>query len=154
MKPVYIEECRRYRGEFMWRNVQLQCHGMPVLQEDCLRYDESMMDYWYQVYATNHLYTRHRITFETFLEAPEAILSAVTFSTPLPLPPGEVFYPLLPAQQAVMDKLDLEHVAELEAERAEAELEAMPETACRNGTWHEPLHHHAHPRRPARRMST
>lgn len=146
MKPVHTTERFDHSGPYHRR-----CSEM-CSPEEVPSYPDAYIEHWYRLFHANRLYERHHVRFDTFLEHPYEILGAVIYGQAWPLPRGQEYYPLLPSQQAVMEGLEREELSALEAERAEAEFDAMPTAECRNGTWVIPLHHTAHPRKPARRF--
>ncbi|MBL3601597.1 MAG: hypothetical protein JMN25_17325 [gamma proteobacterium endosymbiont of Lamellibrachia anaximandri] len=67
-------------------------------------YSDNYIEFYAEVYLANRAVLRDRgILFETFLHHPEEILEAAAFKKPLPL--DDTFYPLLPAQAAVQERL-------------------------------------------------
>lgn len=62
-----------------------------------LRRDDHALERWGKFYRANGLHTCG-VLFETFMLDPPAIAEALNFHKP-PLPAGEDFYPLLPAQR-------------------------------------------------------
>ena len=67
--------------------------------------------HWRMMYFANRV-GDHGISLAQYLLDPDAILHAVIYGTARPLPEGEEFYPLLPAQQAIADRLEAEELAE------------------------------------------
>ena len=104
-------------------------------------YPDAYIDYWGEIYTANPVLHRRGILFESFLQAPHELLAAVANGTALPLPDREDFYPLLPAQQRVRDRLVMEEIADALEQRLEQEHGPV----CRNGRLIEPLRHHAYP---------
>lgn len=58
------------------------------------------IEYWGRFYEENNFHSRG-IRFEIFMTDPFAISQAILFGTPMPLPRGEDYYPLLPRQRDV-----------------------------------------------------
>ena len=69
-------------------------------------YDDVWLHHWADVYLANTGLRAIGITFEMFLQAPAQILASATFHTLMPLPEAHKFYPLLPAQRAVQERVD------------------------------------------------
>lgn len=88
-------------------------------------YGDEYLDHWGEIYAANHLRSRG-ILFEMFLRYPAEIMQAVGFGCALPLPAGETFYPLLPRQRAVQERLDTLDAAEARADAELARTTARP----------------------------
>ncbi|MCU7877250.1 MAG: hypothetical protein KZQ84_10705 [Candidatus Thiodiazotropha sp. (ex Lucinoma borealis)] len=120
-------------------------------------YQDQYLEYWGDVYLSNKAILKERgVLFDTFLIDPKAILEAVLFGKPLPLPEGEDFYPLLPSQRAVQERLinaELDEWLrdELERELTSVRLTGMTPVRCADGQIIEPLKHHAHPQRRGNR---
>ena len=132
-------------------------------------YSDEYLDHWGDVYVANYaLFTARNVLFETFLLDPWAILTAVTFG--FPLPSGEDgFYPLLPAQKAIQERLINEEADQEMVDYQRRVREAMRHAIslqmeqlttmgpspvrCRNGLFIEPLHHKASPDRRGRRCA-
>jgi hypothetical protein len=74
---------------------------------------DAYLDHWGDVYLGNPALRAIGITFEMFLQAPEQILGSATFHTLMPLPEGHKFYPLLPAQRAVQERVDAEAAGQM-----------------------------------------
>jgi len=99
-------------------------------------YSDEHIDYWGGIFTANHFEARGW-RFEAFLAAPRAHLS-VLWADADAAPPDPL--PLLPAQARVQRRLELQMPVGL--------IEAMdrdPNIVCRDGTYMEPLHHHAMP---------
>ncbi|MCU7934150.1 MAG: hypothetical protein KZQ99_04625 [Candidatus Thiodiazotropha sp. (ex Dulcina madagascariensis)] len=114
-------------------------------------YRDEYLAYWGNVYIANRALLKERgVLFETFLINPRAILDAVAFCKPLPL--TDDFYPLLPAQRAVQERLIHAELDQYERDALEHELSAITPTGAApvrraNGQLIEPLKHHAHPQK-------
>jgi len=114
-----------------------------------MSWSDDYIHHWGEVFTANRIYRRFRVRFDTFLEAPEAILEATVLRAPLPPEQESGCRELLPAQARVQALLDAEALAEELDELVEQELASMCRLA--NGAWLEPLRHHRHfPRRKAR----
>ncbi|MCU7906505.1 MAG: hypothetical protein KZQ76_11830 [Candidatus Thiodiazotropha sp. (ex Epidulcina cf. delphinae)] len=114
-------------------------------------YQDEYLSYWGDAYIANRSILKERgILFETFLQAPRAILEAAAFFKPLPL--TDDFYPLLPAQRIVQDRLVNKEFDDWFQGALERELLAIKPTGDEpirhvNGTLLEPLKHHTYPRK-------
>lgn len=106
-------------------------------------YPDAYIEYWGEIYTANPVLRQRGILFHAFLHAPDELLAAVTSGTSLPLPEGEEFYPLLPAQRRVHDKVLIAEIADA----LERQLEREHQPVCRDGRLIEPLRHHAFPNR-------
>lgn len=69
-------------------------------------YSDACLDHWGEVYLDNPGLRAIGITFEMFLQQPAQILESATFHTLMPLPEPHKFYPLLPQQRAVQERVD------------------------------------------------
>lgn len=124
-------------------------------------YSDEYLERWTQVYEARHLRARG-ILLETFLEAPEEILAAVTYWRPARLLPGPVqaepeFRPLLPRQLAVAMRLRRQEGFGRLCEAVEVELQRRIEREHvighgGNGAQCEVLRHRRHV--PHRRHNT
>lgn len=120
-------------------------------------YPDNYIEHWSDVYVRNRAILRARgVELMTFLVDPRAILTAVAFNKPLPLADDQDFYPLLPKQQAVQERLFNEEQNEFEKEWLEQMLTRIRETGkspvrVSNGQIIEPLTHNTHPPRRAHR---
>ncbi|MEW8522521.1 MAG: hypothetical protein AB2552_05660 [Candidatus Thiodiazotropha endolucinida] len=120
-------------------------------------YPDNYLDHWGDLYVRNCALLKARgVLFETFLMAPRDILTAVAFNKPLPLAEGQAFYPLLPKQQAIQERLFNEEQNEFEKEWLEQMLTRIRQTGkspmrVSNGQIIEPLTHSTHPPRRAHR---
>ncbi|MCU7842090.1 MAG: hypothetical protein KZQ94_22305 [Candidatus Thiodiazotropha sp. (ex Troendleina suluensis)] len=116
-------------------------------------YSDAYLSYWGDVYVANRAILEDRgVVFETFLTDPRAILEAVLFCKPLPLSEGEDFYPLLPSQKAVQERLinaDLDEWLRDELERNLTRITPTGKTPVRraDGQIIEPLKHHSYPQK-------
>ena len=104
-------------------------------------YTDEYIDFWGDIYTANPALFQRGILFHAFLEAPVELLTAVYQQTALPLQDDEDFYPLLPAQQRVSDRLMAEEIAD----ELEQYIERQEGLVFRNGAYVEPLRHHAYP---------
>lgn len=71
-------------------------------------FSDAEIDHWGEIYLANPWLYRLGISFGEFIESPAAYLHAVGCAALMPLPEGAKFYPLLPAQRAVQERLDAE----------------------------------------------
>lgn len=76
------------------------------MSDQTLVLSDQHIDYWGNVYQANNLFARG-ITFETFVQYPCEILAAVIACRKPPLQDGQDYYPLLPAQECVRQRLAL-----------------------------------------------
>ncbi|MEW8494269.1 MAG: hypothetical protein AB2604_10725 [Candidatus Thiodiazotropha taylori] len=122
-------------------------------------FSDEHIDFWGDVYIANRALLRERgVLFETFMFAPKDILSAVLSGRAIPLSNDQDFYPLLPAQMKVAERLFNQEQEAWERECLEADLTRIRETGnsparVANGKLIEPLTHHAHPKRRGNRSS-
>jgi hypothetical protein len=84
------------------------------------------------------------ITLEQFLTAPDRYILSAVFGLPAPLPPGDEYFPLLPAQRQVAARVAAADSFMVTAEQMEAVL--MAHVECRHAGDHymEPLRHHTY----------
>jgi len=147
----HITQQWQYGANIGWSDTHLMLDGHPVRRLDpAPRYDESTIEYWRRIYQANRLYEQRAIRFDVFLTDPCGIIEALLWSQQAHC--EEEFRPLLARQQHIADTMEKLDALHAEIERIEADLDAQrPPLTCRNGAWHEPLKHHAHPRsRPVR----
>ena len=81
-------------------NLQRYIGDVPVP-----RVTDDDLECWGNYYLANQLYARG-ILFATFMQDPRAIAEAITFRWAMPIPDGEEFYPPLPAQREVAERID------------------------------------------------
>lgn len=125
---------------------------VPLLDSEWLHIDmptvrvwsDEEIEYWAQTYRDNNV-RACGISFEAFIERPHDILEALAANGHIE---GDDYLPLLPVQERVRRRIDLRTPAGLLEE-----LERNPHIINRNGTYVEPLHHHAHPRNKRRIIS-
>ena len=105
---------------------------------------DSELHRWAEIYRANHICIRSAgMTFERFLQNPEALLQAIIFDQAFPLDADEEHYPLLPAQRRVAARLAAAESLDVLAEQMEAELIAHIDVRQQNDHFIEPLRHHA-----------
>lgn len=102
-------------------------------------YADEYLDYWADVYVGRKLDTMG-ICLLTFLACPHNIINSVDVIEAFRM------QPLLPGQESVRQRLLLEEEIALLDRICTAPIEQLPGATCRNGSWVEPLHHHAHKR--------
>ncbi len=76
-----------------------------------MSWSDDYIHHWGEVFTANRIYRRFRVRFDTFLEAPEAILEATVLRAPLPPEQEPGCRELLPAQARVQALLDAEALA-------------------------------------------
>lgn len=105
---------------------------------------DEMLDYWGLIFTANSLSTKvPGLTFTKFLAAPERYLESVTFGIAEPIVDGGDYYPLLPRQRAVFERLYEQELMEELTARIEADL--VPKAARHTGTGYiERLRHHSY----------
>jgi len=138
----YIEQQIQFNGFYMYSYEPLHSDGRGACSTDSRpTYDDSYIDYWGQEYLSRSL-SSYGIQFELFLAMPEAILAAIDEAYP------DGHLPLLPAQQRVQRKIDLQTpLGELEGLKQHEALERDHQVVNRNGTFIERLKHHMWRRR-------
>lgn len=104
-------------------------------------YSDEYLNHWGQVFEARDLYRRHGIPFVAFLRDPQLYLQLddETDADSLPLNTRQQF--------AVM-----RHVLEEMEATQQAEQALPPDTRMCNGRMIEPLKHHHHKRKPAKRL--
>lgn len=123
-------------------------------------YSDEHLDFYGDLYMDNHAVLQSRsILFEMFLQAPWEILHAAAFNFPMPnLIQDDDYYPLLPEQQWVADRLEQVERIEAELREIEQEFEKIQTTGPGwprrdAGRLKEPMAHHAHPARRGKRCA-
>tara|TARA_R110002072_G_scaffold53406_1_gene141035 strand:+ start:160 stop:537 length:378 start_codon:yes stop_codon:yes gene_type:complete len=110
--------------------------------------NEAQLERLCDLYIENKIKDRG-YTLEQFLENHRSIISSVVFNVPAPLPIDEDFYPLLPAQRKVMDKLDREAAFDLMGEQFEYDIQRHTSkeviVSMSNGCMKESMHHRHYP---------
>lgn len=109
-----------------------------------------------KLYMQNPELRARGVLFVMFLAQPQAYLRAIDFGLVMPLPPGEEFYPLLPDQRAVRDRIDcaLAVAVDVEAHVAKADAYVLRRRMrVSNGAGVEPLHHRTWPRHEVKRVA-
>jgi len=144
-RPDYIEERINFNGFYMYSYGPLpfeKNRSQPLYSTDIHPvYDDTYIEHWGAVYLNRSL-ANFGIRFDYFLTMPEAILNSVDEAYP------DGYLPLLPAQQRVQRKMDLQTpLGELEAIKQHQALEAAHRVVNRNGTFVERLKHRVWPRR-------
>ena len=69
-------------------------------------YADAYIERWGEIYLANPQLATIGITFEAFLNQPENLLRAAIYHELVPLPDHVNFYPLLPKQRALRERLD------------------------------------------------
>ena len=104
---------------------------------------DERLDYFGELFLANPALRATGVTFEAFLIVPSPFI--------LPLPDVD-YYPLLPAQRAVRDRLDAA-AARMERALGVSEAQLTPASpAIRDGALVEKLRHHVWPRHAVRRQ--
>lgn len=76
-------------------------------------YDDDYLDRWGDEYLAHPFLRAMGITFEQFLQFPRELLDGASVMTLIPLPDPHKFYPLLPKQRAVQERVDAEAAGQL-----------------------------------------
>jgi len=120
------------------------------MNESRTTYPDEYLDYWADVFNDMDLASKG-YTIEQFLRDPHGTLDRYHNGD----------RPLLPAQQAVADRLLAEELAADDARahedhvaltRAHEQKLEQRGARCSGGRWIEPLHHSAYPRKPLQRI--
>ena len=69
-------------------------------------YDDDYLEHWGNEYRARPFLRAIGISFEQFLQFPRELIDTASVSTLIPLPNAHGFYPLLPAQRAVQERVD------------------------------------------------
>lgn len=69
-------------------------------------YPDADIERWGEIYLANPQLATIGVTFEAFLNQPGQILRAAIYHELVPLPDHLDFYPLLPKQRAIRERLD------------------------------------------------
>jgi hypothetical protein len=82
-------------------------------------WSDEYLHHWGEVFTANAAIRRWYeerglgdVAFESFLADPQAVMEAIAFGLPVPLPDGQEFYPLLSVQESVRLRLILMELAE------------------------------------------
>lgn len=116
------------------------------------RPSEYEWEYWLKIYQANPR-LKAAMSFECFIQQPQAYLFAYTFGTAMPVPEGEEHQPLLPRQREVAMRVAQADAFGVIAETMEADLLARIDCGLRDGAYIEPLHHHSYATSSARTVS-
>ncbi len=76
-------------------------------------YDDAWIERWAAVYNANPQIAAIGITLDMFLAQPEQLLRAAVYHELVPLPEHLDFYPLLPKQRAIRERLDAEAAGQM-----------------------------------------
>ena len=146
-KPVRIWETMMYNGTFKaFDKILRGPDGHRVHLEERETFSDAHIEYWAEVYLRNAV-ASHGVLFEYFLINPQAVLFSIDDRDP-------IFRPLLPAQERVQRRLDLQMpLGELEELKQQQHLERAHQVVNRNGMLFEPMKHHSWPRRPGRAIA-
>lgn len=103
---------------------------------------ETEWDYWRRIYTANPR-LMNLMSFECFIQAPEQYLFSYTFGTAQPLVDAD-YYPLLPRQRIVKERLIIQDAAARMGEAIEEEHMRHTECCLRNNAYLQPLKHHSY----------
>lgn len=133
---MFITQCKKgsYPSYLPLIGVDYQHINMHPMQT----WSDEELEFWANLYRDNNIGACD-IRFDTFMEQPHEIMAALAANGHIE---GNDYLSLLPVQERIQRRLDLRTPLGLLEE-----LENDPHIVNRNGTYIEPLHHHAHPRR-------
>jgi hypothetical protein len=76
-------------------------------------YDDDYIERWGDEYVAHPYLRAIGISFEQFLQFPRELLESASVTTLIPLPEAHKFYPLLPKQRAVQERVDAEAAGQM-----------------------------------------
>lgn len=76
-------------------------------------YADGYLDQWGEIFLANPQLRTLGVSFEQFLAQPAEILRAAVYHDLMPLPEHMDFYPPLPRQRAIRERLDAEAAGQL-----------------------------------------